>query len=51
MGRNRRSSKLKLNTYHCKRINNDSEIVYFNAVNEEYLNLRNYIVFNFIEPL
>jgi hypothetical protein len=52
MGRNRRHSKIRLDTYDFKEYTPDSgEVVNFNVVNEEYLNLRNYIAFNFIEPL
>ena len=52
MGRNRRQSKIRLGTYNFKECAHDSEeLVNFNVINEEYLNLRNYIAFNFIEPL
>lgn len=51
MGRRRRVTNLRLNAYGNRAPNVNILDNNFNAINEEYLNLRNYIAFNFIEPL
>lgn len=48
--RGRRKSNLRLDSYSNENKYNDV-LVNYNPINEEYINIKNYIIYNFIEPL
>ena len=48
--RGRRKSNLRLDSYSSENKYKDV-LVNYNPINEEYINIKNYIIYNFIEPL